>query len=338
MGTPVFDPTPFLDDESVAIFERPLQCALDPEGYDGRIPFVQVHCSKEKKVALFSLLDASGRLALHRGCDVRPRFAGGVFAVVKDSLRDRLILDARPANLLETPATRWIPSLGSAESLTKLVVPADHCLRFSGNDLRDFYYMFRVSEERSRRNILCGPIPTASASGFNCFKDEFWDSEFLYGALATMAMGDNQAVSLAQTCHLGMALQFGGVCPDNLLTLRGPLPRTATKAGIIIDDFITISTVDHRFSGHSEGARIADVLQAGYRSVGLIPHDKKAFRDEVVGSFWGIDINGDSCILRGALRRAIPLAHLLVSVSELGYATVELLQILAGSAVSPFPV
>ena len=228
MGTPVFYPTPFLDDESVAIFERPLQCALDPDAFDGRVPFVQVHCSKEKKVALFSLLDSSGRLALHRGRDVRPRFAGGVFAVVKDSRRDRLILDARPANLLETPVTRWIPSLGSAESLTRLVVPSDRCLRFSGNDLRDFYYMFRVSEERSKRNILCGPVPTAAVSGLNCFKDEFWDSDLLYGALATMAMGDNQAVSLAQTCHLGMALQFGGVNPSNLLTLRGPLPRTPT--------------------------------------------------------------------------------------------------------------
>ena len=90
------------------------------------------------------------------------------------------------------------------------------------------------------------------------------------------------------------------------------------------------------FSGRSEGACIADVLQTGYKSVGLIPHDKKAFRDEAISSFWGIDINGDSCILRGALRRAIPLAHLLLSVSELGFASVELLQILAGSAVSLF--
>ena len=49
-----------------------------------------------------------------------------------------------------------------------------------------------------------------------------------------------------------------------------------------------------------------------------------------------MDINGDTCIIRGALRRAIPLVHLLVQVADLGYASVELLQILAGSAVSLF--
>lgn len=336
MGSPSFDPTPFLDSESVAIFERPLQCASDPDSYVGPIPFVQVHCSKDEKIALFSLLDQSGRLALHRKENVRQRFAGGVFSVVKDGLRDRLILDARPANLLETPVTKWVPSLGSAERLTRLLVPPNRVSRFSGNDLRDFYYMFQVSEERSRRNILCGPVPTASVSHLNCFRDEFWDADVLYGALSTMAMGDNQAVSLAQTCHLGMALQFGAVTPSNLLTLRGPIPREGTKTGIIIDDFIAISSVERGFTGQSDGAAISDSLQAGYRSVGLIPHDKKAFRDECISSFWGIDVNGDSCILRGALRRAVPLVHLLVAVAGLGFASVELLQILAGSAVSLF--
>lgn len=220
IGTPDFDPAPFLDRESKKIFEHPLQCALDEDAFDGTIPFVQVHCSKDDKVALFSLLDSSHRLALHRERDIRVRFAGGVFSVVKDGLRDRLILDARPANLLEEPTTRWIPSLAAAESLTKIVVPAGRCLRFSGNDLRDFYYSFKVTEERSRRNVLCGPVPTSSVSHLNCFREDFWDSDKLYGALATMAMGDNQAVSLAQTCHVGMALQFQAATPLNLLTLR----------------------------------------------------------------------------------------------------------------------
>ncbi len=94
--------------------------------------------------------------------------------------------------------------------------------------------------------------------------------------------------------------------------------------------------MEQGFTGKSEGAQIADTLQTAYRTVGLVPHEKKAFRDKVAGDFWGININGDSCILRGALRRAIPLAHLLLSVAELGYSSVELLQILAGSAVSLF--
>ena len=79
----------------------------------------------------------------------------------------------------------------------------------SGNDLRDFYYMFCVSEERSRRNILCGPVLPSEVRHLSCFKDEFEKASMLYGSLATMAMGDCQAVALAQTCHVSMALQHG---------------------------------------------------------------------------------------------------------------------------------
>ena len=43
----------------------------------------------------------------------------------KDLERDRLILDSRGANLLESPLQRWIKSLASAETLYKISLEED---------------------------------------------------------------------------------------------------------------------------------------------------------------------------------------------------------------------
>lgn len=62
IGTPSFDPGPYLDPISRRIFEDPLKERLDPGGFNGRPPKLRVHCSRSEKIRLFELLDASNRL------------------------------------------------------------------------------------------------------------------------------------------------------------------------------------------------------------------------------------------------------------------------------------
>ena len=103
IGTPSFDPGPYLDPLSRRIFEDPLAERLDPARFQGRAPKLRVHCSRSQKIRLFELLDASNRLALYESHQVTPSFGSGMFAVVKDMCRDRMILDSRGANCLEAP-------------------------------------------------------------------------------------------------------------------------------------------------------------------------------------------------------------------------------------------
>ena len=335
-GLPSFDPTPFLDSHSAEVFNRPLDMSLDPNAFAGQIPFVQVHCPKGKKIKLFELLDSTQRLALFTRDQIRPRFASGLFSVVKSMEKDRLILDARPSNLLEVPEQRWIRSMAAGEGLTQVLLPAGHVIRSSGNDIRDFYYLFRVSEQRARRNALAGAVDPKKLSHLSCYRPELAQAGEVYGALATLAMGDSQAVSLAQTCHLAIALQSGIACPENLLTLSGICPRSRTMVGIVIDDFVSLSIDPTEAKLPTEGANLAEKMQERYEQVDLIPHKGKAFRDELNSSFWGVDLDGSSGLLRGSLKRAIPLFGILLKVSKLGFATVSLLEVLAGSVVSLF--
>ena len=243
IGTPSFNPGPYLDDLSKRIFEDPLKERLAPENYTKRPPKLKVHCSRTEKIRLFELLDASNRLSLFESHKVTPAFGSGLFSVVKDMERDRMILDSRGANCLEAPPGRWIKSLASGESLTRLCLEDEEQLLTSGNDLRDFYYLFQASESRARRNVLVGSVHPREVSHLHCFKPHHSHTKQLFGSLASLAMGDCQAVELAQSCHLAMGLQHGVLEERNLLTMQRPLPRADTMIGVVIDDFIALSKV-----------------------------------------------------------------------------------------------
>eukprot|EP00435_Cladocopium_sp_Y103_P064341 s255_g26.t1 len=337
-GKPEFDPTPYLDPISREIFNDPLTCRMPIEQCDQRPPKLRVHCSRSEKIKLYTLLDASDRLRIHSPDEVCPRFGSGLFAVPKDLQRDRLILDSRGANLLESPPQRWVKSLASAQSLCKILREDSEVLTCSGNDLKDFYYVFKATQSRSRRNVLVGELHPKELIGLKALKEEHLQMRSCYGSLSTLAMGDSQAVELAQSCHLGLALQHGIVNSDNLTTMYKPVPRCRTMVGLVIDDFIAMSKVprDEFRKGASEGAKRAERMQEVYQEVKLIPNVNKGFRDELYSSFWGADMDGENGMVRGSLKRAVPLAGIILRLVRIGHCCGNLMQVLVGSIISLF--
>ena len=122
--------------------------------------------------------------------------------------------------------------------------------------------------------------------------------------------------------------------------MQKPMPRTSTIFGVVIDDFVAISKVTAALKEEdgfqSYGAEAASRMQDVYKDVGLIPHEKNAFRDETQATFWGVDVDGASGLVRGSLRRAIPLAGILFKMAELGVSTGDLMQVVVGSFISLF--
>ncbi len=64
------------------------------------------------------------------------RFCNGIFAVPKDGARDRMVLDARPPNMLEDATCPWINSLASVSQLEHVFLQKR--VRSSGCSLRIF--------------------------------------------------------------------------------------------------------------------------------------------------------------------------------------------------------
>ena len=84
-------------------------------------PRVQILASHEK-LQLFKDLAASARPLSFRPPPERVPYAAGLFAVTKDLERDRLVLDARPANPLEELPSFWAGTLASSTMLGQIVL------------------------------------------------------------------------------------------------------------------------------------------------------------------------------------------------------------------------
>ena len=132
--------------------------------------------TKRNKLELYRLLATTGRLGILDRGEVRTGIASGLFSVVKDLGRDRLILDGRGANVYEKPLSYWTKGLAAFDKVCESYVPRGEVLRASGRNLRDFLYQFKVSRERTDRNCLAGSLT----------KD---DLEFVFGDVPGLVEG-----------------------------------------------------------------------------------------------------------------------------------------------------
>ena len=105
-------------------------------------------------MALLEKLDQAGRLALLPARAVLKSLGAAIFCVPKNLLEDRLIMDSRPFNSVQTVVNRWLPSLASSSALASLSLEPSEYLAASGEDIQDFFYSFKISGERLVRNAL----------------------------------------------------------------------------------------------------------------------------------------------------------------------------------------
>ena len=339
-GPPKFNPSRFLDARTQELYERPLEHCQSPDSFEGVVPPVRVFATHENKVELYKKLADSGRLEAVPARFVRRGYLSGLFGVPKDLERDRMVLDGRPPNCLDPSQTLWCQSMANPIALCSLALDDHQILLASGEDLRDFFYQFKATPQRTIRNVLSDPVSLDEARyifgpSFDSDEDEVWV------ALSSLAMGDKLACEYAQGSHVGVCLVHGVACIKELITLQDPLPRGLLQVGIIIDDLVLLEKcllADFPAIQAGERSTVADVRLAsaaeGYADVGLETNPKKAFRNQHLARFWGIEVDGLKGLLRGSSTRLWPTIFISLRVAALGLATAGLLQSLAGSWVS----
>ena len=317
------------------MYEDPLADALPPEEALQAPPHVQVRGSYKEILKLCRKLDDSSRLALLDPALVRPGREAGLFSLMKSVTADRMILDSRPANELEVGLTEWTATMASTCPLLDLVIPAGYQAVAAGEDLRDYYYFFRVTGRRSLRNAIKFRIPLSEARKLRAYAAAPPGLDHYVAGLQTMAMGDLNAVEIGQQSHVKLAIS-AGVCLEDLLTLRGRLPRSGPYVGIVIDDFIVVECIPSDLPEPQDllSSRIADRMVETYDAVGLLSHDKKRFRAERRAQFWGSSFDGVAGTLRMQLEKVIPIALITAQVARLGMANRKLLEVLCGSWVA----
>ena len=340
-GEPSFDPSPYLDDLGRGIFLHPIQHSLSPEDSFLDVPLVRIHCSLQERKRLYAKLDSSSRLGMVGSSEVVSGYQAGLFAVAKDLCKDRLIFDSRPFNNLEVVPGRWVRGMASIAPLLDLQLSIDDVCLINSTDLRDFYYGFKISHERMIRNSLVGPVAVSECRHFRCYRPELESEGFCYLSLNSLAMGDSQAVEIAQTAHLGLLVQRGLITKSNLLTMNGSVPRSPTFAGVVIDDLVVFEVMlRSQFlelsEKSSEGSQFLESALECYNEAGLLPHPKKTFKDQVTSEFWGCQFDGLHGVILANLKRSIPVVAVTSRVIQMKTCSVGLLEVLVGAWTSIF--
>ena len=299
---------------------------------------MRVRCASDKISGLLRLLDSGDRLALFDLRDVDYSLACGLFTVPKASDRDRLVLDARPANCYEEAEDRWIRSLGDVSQLQFAFLHPGSNYRVFSEDLREFYHAFVVGEERASKNLPRLRLSPEACRGLKAWHPGLANAKCIVPALKTLAMGDVNGVALAQAAHLSVILSSRALTLDSLVTLSGRPPRSGPLGGLLIDDLVILDPVPASLAPGepSAGTSIIKTIRHPYAHVGLPRHESKAVFAEPRGSFWGCTFDGASGLVAPNLDRAVPLASLLLDTVEVRVGTRELLESLVGGVSSCF--
>lgn len=221
---PGFDPTELFEEPHKSVYKDPVAHAASPDLSKWEPPRVRIHASRDQALELLQFLDRHHRLRLVPVEKVRKNFLCGAFCLVKDEAKDRLILDARPPNLLEETLRDWSKTLGAISAVLQIELLPHHNLIMSGTDLKDYYYCFKVTRARAERNTLNFPLKPGEAQQFQCYSEQLHGHKTLYPCLSTMAMGDCQAVEMGQKCHVKIGLNAGIFSPQELLCIHGLAP------------------------------------------------------------------------------------------------------------------
>ena len=338
---PSFSPSPYLDERSRSIFEHPIQNALAPEEAIVEPPPVKIHASNTERDKLFRKLDACGRLGMVDEAEVLTGYQAGLFSVIKNLKADRLIFDSRPFNTLEQPLGRWVKAMASTNPLLDLQLREDEVCLVSSTDLRDFYYSFHISSERLVRNSLVNSVWADGYADFKCYDPKVHQGRRVFFSLNTLAMGDAQAVEIAQTAHLGILVQSGLINKNNLVSMDLAIPREKSFAGIVIDDLVVfevmLKSVFHQSPVTSRAGRaFLEEALGEYKRVGLLPHPDKTFFEQADSEFWGCQFDGVHGLCMANLKRSIPVIAVTARVLKMGVCSISLLEILTGAWTSIF--
>ena len=329
---PSFDARPFLLDPIVAsVYDNPDSLRKPAYQWPNKSK-ARVHCKRSELLELMKIWDAHGSLALFPCNEVDPQETVGLFAVPKDENFDRLIINPTVLNSRTMPYSNFTRKLAPGVLLGLLSLKPDESFRYCADDLSDFYYTFKVSRARAKRNCIGTVVHRSDVKSLSCFDNN--SAGPFYPALATLAMGDSHAVEIAQGSHFSLLqLRAGCMRESETLQYRKPVPRGDFFELLAIDDHIGVQRVQTARLHLNEPSRdtlVFDQSNMAYKEVGLVSHPGKQRRFETQGTLLGSDFDGRKGIVCAPRPRVLLLSWVTAVVCKKGTCTRQLLASLVG--------
>ena len=258
----------------------------------------------------------------------------GLFGVSKHEFEGqveimRVIMNLVPANKLCRALDSDIATLPSWSGMSPLMLMPDEDLVISSEDVRCFFYIFRIPTSwfplmafnRALPERLSGPRPG------------LW-----YPCSAVLPMGFKNSVSIAQHIHRGIAnqalkaVQLGG---ESEMRKDKPFSRANPLFRIYLDNFDELRRVSKSVADLIEGKPSSLVLslREEYSMVGVPRHPKKAVATSRRAEVQGAVVDGSQGIAFPKPEKFLKYSFLACLVLRSGECTQKQAQVIGGGLV-----
>lgn len=258
----------------------------------------------------------------------------GLFGVSKGEFSGlfetmRVIMNLVPINRICRSMDGDVATLPSWAGMTPLSLMPEEDLVVSSEDVRCFFYIFKIPVSWHRFMAFNRPLP-ASLCGD---RSGNW-----YPCSAVLPMGFKNSVSLAQHIHRFIAkraLSRVGVGPEGELrkdrgfTTANPLFR------IYLDNFDELQKVSKRVSDAIQGhvSPIVEGLREEYANLGVPRHPKKSVASQLQAEVQGAIVDGRQGIAYPKPQKVLKYLHLAKLLLEEERCTQKQVQIIGGGFV-----
>ena len=258
--------------------------------------------------------------------------SGGLFAVDHKEATDRVILDRRPMNELERRMV--MARLPHGCLFTQLIIPKHCSVRASGDDISNYFYLLKHHEEWLGRNTVGRPVSGKDFREYGCDPEEAYMLSF-----KVIAMGDSNAVDLAQETHFQILRDADCLDPDETVAFKSRLPSKPTWEGLYIDDHIVAQILPKRKCRNGKkkfrDEEIIERSREKYKALGLPVSEKKQFTKVENFVAWGTSVNSRSGRVGTPLAKLRQLSQLILDVCALPKVTQKLMQKIVGLLIHP---
>ena len=329
---PSFEAAEYLDPLVKAAFLDPETLRLPREVWPPSKP-AKMHITRSELLSLVDRWDKLGACCLIPLDSKDYSEAVGIFAVDKDAIYDRLIINPKTINSRMASLSYTTKELAPGCMLSLLSLKPGEMFRFSADDLSDYYYCFKVTPKRASRNAFRMIFDAHEVEHLSCFQGQHRGRKVLV-CLATLAMGDSLAVEIGQQAHKHvLQVWAGSMKAHESLRYRTPVPRGDFIELLAIDDHVGIQRLP--ISDFPNNPRLRDTMvfdhaAIGYKAVGLIQHEKKRKRDQTQGTILGADFDGLTGRVMAPRERIAVLSVITLKIVQKGSCTRRLLSVLLG--------
>ena len=258
----------------------------------------------------------------------------GLFGVTKHEFEGdweimRVIMNLVPVNAVCRALDSDISTLPSWAGMSPLELVSDEELVVSSEDVRCFFYIFRIPSSWHRFMAFNRPLPPSLCGS----KPGNW-----YPCSSVLPMGFKNSVSLAQHVHRVIAKKALARCrlggelelrEDRCFTMGNPMFR------IYLDNFDELQRVS---KGHAEViagkvSPLVSCLREEYSLLNVPRHPKKGVSSQSVAEVQGAIVDGQLGIAYPKPDKVLKYAQLAMVLLNEGVATQKQMQVVGGGLV-----